>query len=487
MDMHDRLYSQKILTNAYKQLIEDLAAPAAPPKPAIKPPATTPGKTPAPSRNPFKIPAPAVKPRPQNLTADEPKEFATDGYVAEGLLREAYEDEAHPKARSFWRDFRDWRGEHPIGKHPVIRQHGDELARGAFGKTDEYVKRHGANDAAVHNAFMLIQRIERQHKEQLERIAIDICVDLWGEEVRPLLRANLEPPTQDQQHTPQEMDQEEAAASDEMIQKRVLANFITQGSAINIMFTAHTLIKETLERIDPRLPKLYSQFAAGSAHQYWMMDLERIAARITEQSIGISQVSVDEEDEGEGEDGPNFVIEGTALMFPVLVQELCKGVGNYLSMAGVEGVGAAELNDLFNRIDNPVDEHYFIQVGHELWRRFLKSKPADVSMAAVTHALHRLTAEEQNQIIAACIRNPDEAKEMLAEITSTPQAEIDIDTIIAGDEDAGDESWRASLDDDDVAAGTEGESDDFDWGASDESGGLLDADEDEEDNDDWWR
>jgi len=484
MDMNN-MQNQHSMTDAYRQLLNEVAAaPVAPARPATKP-ATAPAKpATAPNRNPFKIPAPAVKPRPQNRSPEKPKEFETDGYVAESILREAYEDEAEPGHQRFWRDFSDWRGENVIGKHPVIRQHGQDLARGAFEKTSGDVQRHQATPPEVHRAFMLIQRIEASHKEQLEELAKDVCAQLWGPEIRPLLRAHLErPPSggddeeggadQDQE----ELDREKASASDELVQKRVLSNFLTQGSAVHLMFTAHHLILDRLNAIDQRLPGLYSKFASGSAHGYWLMNLERIAGDLTNAVVGQARVEVDNDEEGqegdqEGSQGPNFNIDGYGVMFPILVQELCKGVANYLSMAGVEGVGAEELTDLFNRVDNPVDEWYYIQVGHELWRRFLKAKPKDVSLAATLVALHKLPAEEQNKVIQACISNPEEAKELIAAITANPaEAEELIDDAVD------DESWRESLD---------GEEEPEDWGQDDQDGGLMEPDEEEED-DTWWR
>lgn len=482
MDGFNRI-NNKQYTEAYKKLIEEAtAAPVAPARPSTKP-ATTPAKpAPSPSRNPFNIPAPAVKPRPQNVNPDAPKEPKIDGYVAEGFLREAYEDEADPSHRKFWRDFRDWRGENVIGKHPVIRQHGEELARGAFGKTSGDAGRHGAtNPALVHRAFQQILQIERSHEEELEELAKDICVQIWGEEIRPMLEAELgQPPAGDAEDDAEEQQEakQAVAASDEMVQKRVLANFLTQGSAIHVMFTAHHMILDRLRQIDARLPELYSKFASGSAHGYWMMNLERIADTLTNHVVGQARVEVEKPSQEGGEAG--FTVKGYGIMFPILVQELCKGIANYLSMAGVEGVGAEELQNLFDIVDNPVDEWYYIQVGHELWRRFLKARPKEVSLAAVTVALHRLPAEEQNKVIKACIMNPDEAKDLIEAIVEKP--DVDVDAEIAAMDD---DSWQDSS-----------EEEEHRWDADDDDdGGLMDPDdeanadqdEEEDEDDNWWR
>ena len=501
MDSFDRANKSIQYTDAYKKLIEEAtAAPVAPARPSTKP-ATPARPAPSPRKNPFKIPAPAVKPRPQNAKPEEPKSLEVDGYVAEGFLREAYEDEADPSHRRFWRDFSDWRGENVIGKHPVIRQHGEELARGAFGKTSEDSRRHGAtNPALVHRAFEQILQIERSHKEQLEELAKGICAQIWGEEVRPMLEAELGRPPSDNGGEDQDQDQDQdqendqegqqeardaVAASDELVQKRVLANFLTQGSAVHMMFQAHHMILDRLRQIDQRLPELYSKFATGSAHGYWLMNLERIAGDLTNHIVGQARVEVDQPQERPGAERgkqeanePGFTIKGYGVMFPILVQELCKGIANYLSMAGVEGVGAEELQNLFDIVDNPVDEWYYIQVGHELWRRFLKSRPKDVSLAAVTVALHRLPVDEQNKVIKACITNPDEAKELIEAIVEKP--DVDVDAEIAAMDD--DESWRDSSEDEE-----------HQWEDSEDDGGLMDpddeanAEQEEEDDENWWR
>lgn len=503
MDIFDRLYSQKILTDAYKTLInEAAAAPAAPAKPKTRPETrpATPAPAPRPNRNPFKIPAPTVAPRPQNVDPNKDK----DEYVAEGSLREAFEDEPTPANREFWRNFEDFRGPNMIGRNPVIRQHGEELARGAYDVTGSNVTRHGVrhpellpsgranpmagklSPKAVHQAFGQIMRIEESHREQLEQLAKDITVKIWGEEIRPLLEASLQQPDEETaggDDQPPE-GEEKVEAGENLIQKRVFANMITQGSAMHLMFQAQHMITSTLEAIDPNLPGLYSKFTYGSAHKYWLDDLEDIAAHLGGMIAGRAKVEVEQDEEDPEQ--TNFTVKAQAVMFPILVQELCKGVANYLSMAGVAGVSAAELRDLFDKVDNPEDEHYYIQVGHELWRRFLKLKPKDVSAAKAVFALHKLEAEEQNRVVKACIENPEEAKKILAELLADPEATADD---VLDDLEGENEDWRSSLDDDDSPEGEASEDDD--WGRSEHDhksggGGVAEPGE-EDDEDDWWK
>jgi hypothetical protein len=494
MDIFDRLYSQKILTDAYKALLNEVAAaPAAPAKPATKP-APTPAKpAPAPNRNPFKIPAPATQPRPQNI---DPSKKESEVYVAESFIREAFDDEPTPANREFWRNFSDFRGENVIGKHPVIRQHGEQLARSAYDMTGSNVSQHGLrfpeqhsmagklSDKAIHDAFRQILSIERSHREQLEQLAKDITAQIWGEEVRPLLEASLQPPDEEtaggDDEPEQQEDQQEAVAGEHLVQKRVLANMITQGSAMHLMFQAQHLITQNLSTIDERLPGLYAKFAYGSAHQYWLMDLEQMAGNL--QGMVVGRAKVDSEPNQDDPEEADFTVKAQGIMFPILVQELCKGVANYLSLAGVAGVSAEELRDLFSKVDNPEDEHYYIQVGHELWRRFLKVKPREVSAAKAVVALHKLDAEEQNRVIRACIENPEEAKRILAELLADPEASADD---VLDDAESGNEDWRSSLDDEGEAEASE----DDDWGRSesDSEGGLAEPGEEDDKDDDWWR
>jgi hypothetical protein len=497
MDIFDRLYSQKILTDAYKALLNEVAAaPAAPAKPATKPPAAPAKPAPAPNRNPFKIPKPAVAPRPQNLQDEQD----SGTYVAEGFLREAFEDEPTPSNRGFWSDnergFRDWRGENMIGKHPIIRRHGEQLARGAYDLTSGGVTQHGLRNPADHRqpnkftlqevdrAFHQILQIEQRHREQLEQLAKDITVQVWGEEVRPLLEGSLERPNEetapDDQDPGQDQEEQTAEAGEHLVQKRVLANMLTQGSAMHLMFQAQHLITARLNSIDPRLNALYAKFAFGSAHNYWLTDLERVAHRLSGMVVG--RAKVESEEDQDDPESANFTIKAQAVMFPILVQELCKGVANYLSMAGIAGVPAAELQDLFSKVDNPADEHYYIQVGHELWRRFLKAKPQGVSAAKATVAIHKLDAEGQNRVIEACIANPEEAKRILAELLAEPEATADD---VLDDLESSNEDWRSSLDDE----GEDEASEDDDWGRSDydSEGGLAEPGEEDDKDDDWWR
>lgn len=56
------------------------------------------------------------------------------------------------------------------------------------------------------------------------------------------------------------------------INKRVTLNWLTQGAAMHTGMTFHYLVRDELSSLDPRLMRLYGQFALVGALQYWQVD-----------------------------------------------------------------------------------------------------------------------------------------------------------------------------------------------------------------------
>jgi hypothetical protein len=120
--------------------------------------------------------------------------------------------------------------------------------------------------------------------------------------------------------------------------KRSLANFITQGDAINKFFL-YNLVSERLAQIDPTLPQKYGLLSATSlVLNYWQPNAPFTRAFINSSAVGSEQVVPQDE---------IYTIRVRGANFPMLIHELVKGINEYLSMdiASQEELSTEKLSD----------------------------------------------------------------------------------------------------------------------------------------------
>lgn len=395
------------------------------PQPVKAPPRPVPKREPKPSRPvPQREPKPPepqprdpFKPKPTKTPAPEKAQLELEEQIQ--AILEAYEEEADPELVKFWKELP--KGGHVYSKHPILALLGHQLAAKAFEWLDERVARLAAkNPREVHRAFMRIERLEEDNREELEELAKDLVVDAWGVP-REILSAELtadvkfKPGEQEPEglEEPEDLEPEEPAAEEikskpelsDLINKRITMNALIQGSAVHNMMTLHHLAKEELDKIDPQLTNFYDKFAAGSAHGYSMMNIAAIAATNPQAAIGAVYV-----------DDSEPMIYARARNFPVLLQELVKGVVELISRHGLAGLDASTLKKIYNAADHYADEPYLIQVGPQLWRSLLAIIPKGKRPADIIAALSVLPPKELHDLLTKAIEEPEEAKESLQEV-----------------------------------------------------------------------
>jgi hypothetical protein len=220
--------------------------------------------------------------------------------------------------------------------------------------------------SALMNSLNPITQIESQHKGHLENLALHtvLSVDEFKHiknlvregavkfDVR-IIKPNLQEAFQEfndkveqdaQQATEQELTQGEEAdlsAIDILLEadksKACFINFITQGEAVN-SWEMFKLVKENLDKIDPRLLKLYELFAVATHAGYFMMPFFDMNGAL-DLSAGMAKVSP-EEGEGSG-----YVIHAHGINFAVLIHEIVKGIYDYIGLHGKDQ-GALEQEDI---------------------------------------------------------------------------------------------------------------------------------------------
>lgn len=420
-----------------------------------------------------------------SLITEDPNIFYDDWRV----LLEDYETGSNPSTQQFWRDIRQSR--HPFGVHPILSLYGDETAQGAYSHSYEQLIRSNPQLAnmppqqaamMIHQmamrSFQNVARLEAPYREQLEQLAVELVSRVWG--IPPdMLDAKLEQPAavgngdDEVDVNTLDVDFENVPIDREQVNKRITMNALTQGAAVHNMATIHHAAADEIEAISPQLLQAYSQFATGSTHMYWLMDFANMTREMLDQAtVGTTRVVYgdnEEEDrpdaEGPGapteelEDGDfdleaenevtNATVVARAINFPVLVQELVKGVMELLSHHGLEGMSREELTGIYQEADRLEDEPWLIQIGPQLWRAFLKIVPRGHSLADVVATLavqepkliHKLLSDTLESI--ASNEDPAGPREALTELMvqledETP-AQFDRDDYSEIDDEYGDD------------------------------------------------
>ena len=299
-----------------------------------------------------------------------------------------------------------------------LRRAGHELAPGQRG--------FGTAMQAMFSSVMQAVEIEADHKAELEKMAVDLIFEqpefrklkqpyLDGEfkidaklEAGDLSRAvtaaqqrggqpeeRPRPRRQQRQQPPPEepaQPEEEAQAAqalqhfdDPEVAKRRVINAMIHGGAVSKNY-AYQLVSQELGQINPDLVTLYGIAMAGSELGYFATpDAYAAKAAHTPGLVGGSaEVSFEPSEPpdfgGEGKSGEEAAPEGQSvpvvhargLIFPMLVQELAKGLLELVSYEGLpkDPHKAQEVIDQTDLVDQ---ESWAMIMGRGLWTRFVQA------------------------------------------------------------------------------------------------------------------
>jgi hypothetical protein len=301
------------------------------------------------------------------------------------------------------------RGETPLSKNPAfpdiqggqVPQTFEQLiASKRFKDVVDKVKRYtGQENISGQNALMQLQMammrgvqdlftIQRNNKEYLENLAVDLVRKEMG--VRPdqlqydaklvgmgeidmegFSKEGEEPDDEEieQNFQQQEEDIEDFITAFERFDiekaKRRFINALIQGSSKkgHYMFE---LVRDELDRLDPRLLNLYGVVMSINDLMYWVLPDQMMDMMMSQSGIG-GKEEVDIET-----DPPTVKARG--LFFPILVHELIKGTMEVLGTQGLpDDPKQAEM--VMASTDTLVNEVWDLRLGPVLWEKFLQAYP----------------------------------------------------------------------------------------------------------------
>ena len=389
-----------------------------PPRPKEQPAPKAGGtETETPVKSPSK-PKPKPDIRPWN--PPRPKEDTTPKAKKAYFFTEDYEDEVSQSTQKFWSELR--KAEHTFAKHPVLAMYGQESVRKAFLDNIERLSQAFPKFANMpvqqrlysvfRKVFLLmsqVSQLESNIRGELEQIAKETVSEVYGVPVdqleamltvdRSQLKSDLlgggqgnqdEGEYDEDEYDEDEYDEGEYDEDDtpdntvrDQINKRVTLNILTQGAAVHNMMTIYNLATKKLNKLNPQLVKIYKRLSPGMLSSYWIMDFAAMA-NLVDLTVGTSSVKYQDNDDGSD---PTPIVVAKAKNFPILIQELVKGVMELLSHHGLSGLDQHTTKKVLKSADVLTDEPWLIQVGPHIWRSFLKIVPKGSDLATVVAKL----------------------------------------------------------------------------------------------------
>lgn len=153
----------------------------------------------------------------------------------------------------------------------------------------------------------------------------------------------------------------------EFLEKRILANAIIQGNAVN-KFYLFELVRNELKEIDERLPNIYGSLMALAEFGYWAFPPTLESKALTANcAIGSCKVYF-----AERPDVPD-VIQARGAFFSALLHELVKGCMEYITSESIPQ-DKAMAEKVLQQADTLCNETYDIMLGPELCKQIQQSK-----------------------------------------------------------------------------------------------------------------
>ena len=328
---------------------------------------------------------------------------------------------------------------HSLGIHPAIPE-GDEnnFEQKIMGKrfsevVNRYKRAFDVDEIDTSTLMMEMMpmvhetmALESKHKKPLEELAekmireeYDMPEDIV--EIKASLSPNIVLEGTKKNPTPKSSDyqfenHDDMVNAKEEVYKRRFLNAMIQGAAKKTNHMFH-MVDDELTDMDPRLLNRYSKVMSAADYMYYV-----IPKMDNGTSGGMVKVTFPTSE------NPKAVIEAEAMIFPVLIHELVKGVMELLSAHGLPK--DKKLGDyVIDKADFLAAEPWDMRIGPALWDRFTDCIDADDF-----HLKHQLYMElaskpvnEFNGCMREILAGTNKGKKIVKEIMGTIKRELQED------------------------------------------------------------
>lgn len=302
-------------------------------------------------------------------------------------------------------------GQTPISKQPFMpkitgaQTFEEVIASERFKQVIENIRRYtnipgpvdmrniGQLQMLLMSALREIVNIERQHKEYLENLSIELVrkeleiglseIEYESYLVSPSDISNegfqMEPEEKSAEEiaklfqTPEKKEDEEENPVEALLRaleefniersKRRLINMFIQGAGAKAQYMYH-LIEEKLNELDPRLLNLYGTLMSVNEMLYWILD-ENMLGDLMGSKAGSVEVDTNQ-------DPPKVMAKG--VIFPVLLHELVKGTYEVIGKFGLPS-NPEKQKMVTGYEDTLPAEVWDLRFGPVFWERLLNAYP----------------------------------------------------------------------------------------------------------------
>jgi len=322
-----------------------------------------------------------------------------------------------------------------LGKHPIFPD-GDEnsFEEKIMGKrfhdvVNRYKSAHGVDNINPNDVMMTLMplvnkgmELEKSHKKELEDLAIKMIRDEFdiGEDVVDI-DAKLTPyidlegtkinPSPISNYMDFKNHDEMVNATDE-VYKRRFVNAMIQGAAKKSTHMFH-MVNDELAELDPKLSNLYSKMMSSADFMYYIVPK-------MENGINGGVVRV----EFPTKNNPKIIIKAQAMVFPVLIHELVKGVMEVLSARGLPKQKLGKY--VIDKADFLSAEPWDMRIGPALWTKFVEMiEPDDFKLKHhIWNELVALPVKEFNKKMKEIMAGTKEGKKIITDIVDDVKNEI---------------------------------------------------------------
>jgi hypothetical protein len=186
------------------------------------------------------------------------------------------------------------------------------------------------------------------------------------------------------------------------IQKRIILNGLVHGAAMHIWKSAHYIIKDQIDELDPMLMVLYDQYTTSIGWLIWQMSPDNAQAAIdggNAMTQGFNKLEFEEHGE------PECSVHCHAVNFPVLLHEVTKGAMDYLICRGIpSNYSEDELRYYYAIADSYANEFWHYLMSPTVWTKLVEAAGVDTQeLPMVIARLTQLSYHELTDVLRACI------------------------------------------------------------------------------------
>ena len=346
---------------------------------------------------------------------------------------EGMSERMHPKLEDELR-----KQETSLGKHPIFPE-GDEdtfeqkIMGHRFSEVSKRYKTAHSTDSidskqAMKELLPLVNDVtilEGSHKKELEALAIKVIREEFdmGEDVVEIhaeLTTQIDIEGTRKNPSPQKSDMDfknhdEMVKSKDEVYKRRFVNAMIQGAAKKCNHMFH-VVHDELADIDPKLNNLYSKMMSTADYMYYIIPN-------MDDGVNGGVVRVD----FPTKTNPKIVIHAQAMVFPVLIHELVKGVMEILSAKGLPKGKMGKF--VLDKADFLSAEPWDMRIGPALWGRFTDMFEVDDFKLKhhVWSELVELPVEEFNIKMREIMSGTKEGKKIIQDLVDVVKNDLSHD------------------------------------------------------------